>query len=459
MISRQLAEEVIHLAMSTGGDYAEIFIENTLKNTMSLTNGIMDSVVSGQDFGASVRVLRGTDSIYTYTNDVSKHALLELAKKAAQAVRGIGRSEQVSLVERYNVNYSPTLIVPSSVSANIKVQYMKAAYEAARSYSDKIVQAVITYRDYDQRVFIATSDGYYGEDRRIYTSFAVRAIASDGTSSETCNQRADIQGGLELFDRFKPEVIGRKASEIAVKMLYADASPVGELPVVLDSGTGGIFLHEACGHSLESSSVARGGSVFSDKLGEQIATSKVTVYDDGTIPGEWGTINVDDEGLPSTNNLLIENGILKGYMIDRLGARMMNMKPTGSGRKESYRFAPTSRMTNTYIAAGEDDEQDIIASVEYGVFAKLFGGGTANPQTSSFNFNVQEAYLIENGEITRPIKGATIMGMGVEALKNIEMVGKKLDFDGGMCGAASGSLPVSNGQPMIKISKLVVGGK
>lgn len=459
MISRQLAEEVIHLAMSTGGDYAEVYVENTLKNTMILSNGIMDSAVSGQDFGASVRVLKGTNSVYAYSNDVSRSAMLELAKKVAHSITGIDKDRQVQLVERYNVNYCPTLIVPSSMPTSVKVDYMKRAYEAARGYSDKIVQAVITYKDMDQVVLVATSDGYYGEDRRIYTSFAVRAVASDGSLSQTGNHRADIQGGLELFDRFSPEQIGIDASTTAVTMLYAEPSPVGELPVVIANGTGGIFFHEACGHSLESSSVARGGSVFSDKLGEVIASSKVTAYDDGTIPGEWGTINVDDEGLPSTRNLLIEDGVLKGYMIDRIGGRIMGMKPTGCGRKESYRFSPTSRMTNTYIAPGEDEDKDIISSVEYGVYAKLFGGGTANPQTSAFNFSVQEAYLIENGEITKPIRGATIMGMGVEALKNVEMVGKNLAFDGGLCGAASGSLPVSNGQPMIKISKLVVGGK
>lgn len=458
MISRKLAEEVIGAALSTGGDYAEVFVEHTQKNSMTMTNGIMDATVSGQDFGASVRLLRGTECVYAYTNDVSAAAMLELARKVAHAMEGVAKGQQVTLVERYNVNYCQTLIVPSSVQTAMKVDYMKRAYHAARSYSKDIVQAVITYKDMDQRIFLATSDGYCGEDRRIYTSFGVRSVASDGHMNQTGNHRAEIQGGFELFERYNPEEMGRAASETAVTMLYAEPSPTGELPVVIANGTGGIFFHEACGHSLESSSVARGGSVFSDKIGQQIASSKVTAWDDGTIAGEWGTINVDDEGLPSTKNLLIENGILKGYMIDRLGARKMGMEPTGCGRKESYRFAPTSRMTNTFIAPGQDEDKDIIASVEYGVFAKLFGGGTANPQTSSFNFNVQEAYLIENGQITKPIRGATIMGMGVEALMNVEMVGKHLAFDGGLCGAASGSLPVSNGQPMIKISKLVVGG-
>ncbi len=452
-------EEVIAAALASGGDYAELFLEDTRRNTMTMSGGRINVILSGCDYGASVRILRGTDSIYAYTNDVSRESLLKLAKQAASSLGEIAEGKQVSLVERYNLNYSQTLIVPSSVSNKDKAELVKRAYWAAKEYHPEVVQAIVTYKDIDQKITLATSEGLYTNDRRIYTSFGVRSIANRGSENQVCNKRYEVQGGLELFENWSPEWIGEQASQVAVMKLDARPSPIGEMPVVLPRGTGGIFLHEACGHSLESSSVANGGSVFSGKLGSQVATDKITIYDDGTIPGAWGSINVDDEGIPSQKNLLIENGILKGYMIDRLGARRMGMEPTGSGRKESYRFAPTSRMTNTYIVAGEDEEQDIISSVEYGLYAKEMGGGTANPQTSSFNFNVQEAYLIENGRITVPVKGATLMGMGVEALMNIEMVGNQLDFDGGFCGASSGSLPVSNGQPMIKISKLVVGGK
>lgn len=452
-------EEVIGIALAAGGDYAEIFVEDTRRNTIIMSGGRISSILSGCDFGASVRILRGTESIYAFTNDVSRASMLKLVNRAAASLGDIAEGRSVSLVEKYNLNYTPTLIVPSSVPNSDKAELVKRAYWSAREYHPSVVQAIVTYKDIDQKLTLATSEGLYTSDRRIYTSLGVRSIANRGHENQVCNKRYDVQGGLEMFNRRTPESLGGQASQVAVMKLDAKPSPIGEMPVVLPRGTGGIFLHEACGHSLESSSVAGGGSVFSGKLGKQIAADKITVYDDGTIPGAWGTINVDDEGVPSRNNLLIENGILQGYMIDRLGARRMGMEPTGSGRKESYRFAPTSRMTNTYIMAGEDEEQDIIGSVEYGLYAKEMGGGTANPQTSSFNFNVQEAYLIENGRITVPVKGATLMGMGVEALMNIEMVGNKLDFDGGFCGASSGSLPVSNGQPMIKISKLVVGGK
>lgn len=459
MISKLLMEEIIGVALSSGGDYAEVFVEDTTRNLIQLSGGRIGTMLSGNDFGASVRILRGTDSVYAYTNDISRPSMLELARRAAASMGALDKGKAVSLTERYNVNRCPVLIVPSSVPGGTKADMLRRAYGAAKGYHGSVVQAIVTYKDSDQKVMLATSEGVYSSDRRIYTTVGVRSIANRGGENQVCNKRYEVQGGLELFERWSPESIGEHASRVAVMKLDAAPAPVGKLPVVLSRGYGGIFLHEACGHSLESSSVAGGGSVFSGKLGMRIAPENVTVYDDGTIPGEWGSINMDDEGLAPTRNLLIDNGILRGYMIDRLGGRKMGMEPTGCGRKESYRFAPTSRMTNTYIAAGTDREEDIIAGVEYGVYAKEMGGGTANPQTSSFNFNVQEGYLIENGKITVPIKGATIMGMGTEALMNIEQVGNRLDFDGGYCGAASGSLPVSNGQPMIKISELVVGGK
>lgn len=459
MLSQAAMEEILGTALSTGGDYAEVFIEETDRNTIQLSGGGSPSVLSGKDYGASIRILRGVASIHAHTNEVSREALLRLAKRAAASIGDISQNVPVSLEERSYGQAHPVLIAPSSVPNAGKGEYLRLARDAALAYHNSVVQAIVTYKDWDQQVLVANSEGLYARDRRTYTTFGVRAVASNGGENEMCNKRIHVQGGLELFDEWKPASIGEQASRVAVMKLHAMPSPRGELPVVLSRGYGGIFLHEACGHSLESSSVAGGSSVYSGKLGQKVAAESVTIYDDGTIPGYWGSVNMDDEGLPPQKNLLIENGILRGYMIDRLGSRRMGMAPTGSGRKESYRFAPTSRMTNTYMCAGDDEEGDIIASVDYGIYAKEMGGGTANPQTSAFNFNVQEAYLIENGKITVPIKGATLMGMGSEALMNIEMVGNKLDFDGGMCGAASGSLPVSNGQPMIKIAKLVVGGK
>jgi len=242
-------------------------------------------------------------------------------------------------------------------------------------------------------------------------------------------------------------------------MLHADFCPAGVMPVVIDGGFGGVLFHEACGHSLEATSVAFGNSEFCGKMGQQVASPIVTAIDDGTMPNEWGSSNIDDEGTPTTKLVLIENGILKNYMIDKLNARRMGMPVTGSGRRESYQYAPTSRMRNTYIAPGSDDEAEIIASMEYGLYAKSMGGGSVNPVTGEFNFAVNEGYLVKNGRIDRPVRGASLIGKGGEVLMNIDRVGKKMWMAPGICGSASGSVPTNVGQPMIRIKKLTVGGR
>lgn len=459
MLSQSLTEEIIGRALSSGGDYAEVFVEDTIRNTLILSSKGVDTAITGEDYGASVRVFRGVNCIYTYTNDTSRKSLLELASRAASAIGTLGADRPITMVERYSLNRTPIKTIPSSVPNRRKAEVLHAIYAAAIDYSPEVVQCVVTHRDVDQKIFIATSDGSYTTDRRVYTRLYCRAVASDGEQNQTGISRPDSQAGMELYEMVPPEALGREAGQKAVNMLHARPSPTGEMPVVINNGNGAVFFHEACGHSLESAAVSLGVSLFGDKLGQKIASEKVTAIDDGTIPGGWGSLNVDDEGVPTTRNVLIEKGVLKGFMIDRLGGRRMNMPPTGCGRKESYRFCPTSRMTNTYIAAGDDADADIIGSIDHGLFAASIGGGTANTQTGAFNFNVLEAYLIRNGQIAYPVRGATIIGMAGEALKCIEMVGKALSFGPGMCGASSGSLPVSSGQPMIKLSRLTVGGK
>ena len=242
-------------------------------------------------------------------------------------------------------------------------------------------------------------------------------------------------------------------------MLHARNCPAGNMTVAIDNGFGGVIFHESCGHSLEATSVAKGNSVFADKLGEQIASTKITAIDDGTIANEWGSLNIDDEGNPTQKNVLIENGILKSYMIDKLNGRRMGMKSTGSGRRQSYKYAPTSRMTNTYIAAGDDKPEDIIASISDGLYAKKMGGGSVNPVTGEFNFAVSEGYLVKNGKIQEPVRGASLIGKGSEVLMNIDMVGDNMEMAQGMCGSSSGSIPVNVGQPMIRVKDMTVGGR
>ena len=262
-----------------------------------------------------------------------------------------------------------------------------------------------------------------------------------------------------MFKYIDPEYYGRQAARSAHTMLHAKNCPAGKMTVAIDNGFGGVICHEACGHSLEATSVAKGNSVFTGKLGEQIASTKVTAIDDGTIPNAWGSLNIDDEGTPTQKNVLIENGILKSYMIDKLNARRMGMKVTGSGRRQSYKYAPTSRMTNTYIANGDNTPEEIIASISDGLYAKKMGGGSVNPVTGEFNFAVSEGYLVKNGEIQEPVRGASLIGKGSEILMNIDMVGNNMTQGQGMCGSSSGSIPTNVGQPMIRVSEITVGGR
>ena len=366
----------------------------------------------------------------------------------------------VVLGERIPANLHPIAQLPASVHSARKAQKAREIYSAAKSYSPEIAQAIVSYSDSDQRVTIANSEGLLVRDRRVYTRVRVSAVASNGTENQSGTRAPGAMMGFELFDqRVDPEQIGREAAKTAVTMLHAPACPAGVMPVVIDGGFGGVIFHEACGHSLEATSVSRDMSEFCGKLGRQIAAPCVTAIDDGTLPGEWGSTNIDDEGMPTNRLVLIENGILKNYMIDRLGGLRMGMAPTGSGRRQSYAFAPTSRMRNTYIAAGTDDEAEMIATMGDGLYARRMGGGSVNPATGEFNFAVEEGYLVRGGQIDSPVRGASLIGRGGEVLMKIDRVGREMTMEQGMCGSISGSVPVNVGQPMIRVSSITVGGK
>jgi TldD protein len=459
MISRDILQEVLSKALLTGGDFAEIFAEDTISNNINMVNGKIENAVSGRDFGIGIRIFKGLRSVYAYTNDKSREGLLETAYKAASAL-GEGREEkEINLMERINANIHPIIYVPSSVGNAKKVNIVKQAYGAAKDYSSEIAQVAVYYSDVDQKVLIANSEGLLTEDRRIRTRLGINSIASNGIENQTGFEGPGRRMGFEMFEAVDPVFYGRSASQIAVTMLHADPCPAGKMTVAIDNGFGGVIFHEACGHSLEASSVAKGNSVFAGKLGQKIASEKVTAIDDGTMPNLWGSLNIDDEGMPTSRKVLIENGILKGYMIDKLNGRRMSMEPTGSSRRQSYKYAPTSRMTNTFIAAGEDSNEAIIASIDNGLYAKKMGGGSVNPVTGEFNFAVAEGYLVKSGKIDKPVRGATLIGKGHEVLMNIDMVGKDMQQGQGMCGSSSGSIPTNVGQPMIRVSEITVGGR
>ena len=460
MLDRNIAAEVLARAIQTGGDFAEIFLEDTVNTAISLKSDRIESLGTSREHGAGIRVFEGTRAIYVYTNDTGREGLMACAAQAAAAVRSGKGCAPVGFSHWSAARPAEIRILPGDTAAARKAEKLRAANAAARAVSPEIVQVNCGYEDHVQDVLICNTEGVFVTDRRVRSRMSISAVASDGKENQTGSVNPGAGMGFEIFEeRIDPEACGRRAAEQAVTMLHADSCPAGVYPVVIDGGFGGVIFHEACGHSLEATSVAYGISEFSGKLGQQIAAPCVTAIDDGTIPGEWGSTHIDDEGMPTSRLILIENGILVNYMIDKLGGRRMNMAPTGSGRRQSYQWAPTSRMRNTYIAAGTDDEAEMMATMGTGLYAKAMGGGSVNPATGEFNFAVREGYWVEDGKIVRPVRGASLIGKGGEVLMKIDRVGKKMTMDQGMCGSASGSIPVNVGQPMIRVSSMTVGGK
>ena len=459
MISREVCQRVLQKAVATGADYAEIFAENTVNHSINMIASKVDSIKDAVIAGASVRVYKGLRSVMASTVDTSEAGLIACAEKAADALGQGDAQIDIVLKERLFGDIHPVKIVPSSVTNKEKVAVLKEGYFAAKEYDACIKQVSGTILDVDHNILIANSEGLYTQDRQIRTRISISAVADKGEGTQTGSFNPGRRMGMEMFDFIDPKAVGLRAAKQAVTMAGAGYCPAGVMPVVIGNGFGGVIFHEACGHSLEASSVAYGQSQFAGKLGQMIANEKVTAIDDGTIPNAWGSINIDDEGTPAQRNVLIEKGVLKSYMIDKFNGRRMGMASTGNARRESYSYTPTSRMTNTYIAAGEDKNEDIIASIEYGLYAKQMGGGSVNPVTGEFNFAVNEGYIIRNGVICEPVRGASLVGKGSEIIKNIDMVGTDMEMGQGMCGSSSGSVPTNVGQPLIRVSSITVGGR
>ena len=459
MIARDVCERVLRAAVSTGADYAELFAEHTDESRITMLDSKVQNIHAGVIAGAAVRVYKGLRSVMSSTVDTSEAGLIRCAQRAAEAL-GQGKAEiDIVLRERLFGDIHPVKIVPGSVANAEKISVLKEAYFAAKDYNEIIRQVSGNLMDYDHNILVANTEGIYAQDRQIRTRIAISAVAEKDGETQTGTCSPGRRMGMEMFDIIDAKNVGLHAAKQAVTMAGAGYCPAGVMPVAIGNGFGGVIFHEACGHSLEASSVAYGQSQFTGKLGQQIANTKVTAIDDGTIPNAWGSINIDDEGTPAQKNVLIENGILKSYMIDKFNARRMGMTSTGNSRRQSYAYTPTSRMTNTYIANGDDKNEDIIKSIEYGLYAKELGGGSVHPATGEFNFSVSEGYIVRNGEICEPVRGASLVGKGSEILMNIDMVGNDMDMGQGMCGSSSGSVPTNVGQPLIRVSSITVGGR
>ena len=459
MITKEVCQRILGRAMASGGDFAELFAQHSLSHNVHMIDSKVDAASDTVTAGAAVRVYKGLRSVMATTMDTSEEGLLRCAAQAADALGHSDAPIDIVLKERIFGDIHPVRIVPSSVSNAGKVAILKDAYFAAKDYHEVVRQVSAALGDVDRHILIANSEGLYTTDRQIRTRLALSAVAEINGETQTGTFNPGSRMGLEMFETVEPKSIGIRAAKQAVTMAGAGYCPAGVMPVAIAGGFGGVIFHEACAHSLEATFVAYGRSKFAGKLGQQIANPKLTAIDDGTIPNAWGSVNIDDEGHPSQRNVLIENGILKSYMIDRMGGRRLNMAPTGNARRQNYSYTPTSRMTNTFIAPGTDSDEDIIGSIEYGLYAKEMGGGSVNPVTGEFNFAVDEGYMIRKGKICEPVRGACLVGEGTKILMDIDMVGKGLEMGQGMCGSSSGSIPTSVGQPLIRVSSITVGGR
>ncbi len=458
MIGTQLAERVLLKALGNGADFAELFLEDSEACSLQMLNGNVEKAMSSRSCGAGIRVLLGTRSAYAYASSVTEEALLKTAAAAAAALRGEAALPGIRFgMKEYGM---PARIPFREVENAARTELMRRACEAAQAVSPEVSRVSVRYLDRTRRTEIFNSEGLAVRNEEPRTRLYVQAVAVEGAQAQTGGRGPGRCMGFEAYRTcVDVEAEARMAAESALTMLHADECPAGTMPVVIDGGFGGVIFHEACGHSLEATGVAYGNSEFCGKLGQQIASTKVTAIDDGTIPNYWGSENIDDEGNPTTKLVLIENGILKNYMIDRFNSRSMNMPVTGSGRRQDYTFAPTSRMRNTYIAPGSDDESEIIASMGDGLYAKKMGGGSVNPVTGEFNFAVGEGYLVKGGKIDRPVRGATLIGKGGQTIMKIDRVGRKMWMAQGMCGSMSGRGPTNVGQPMIRVTEMTVGGR
>jgi TldD protein len=385
--------------------------------------------------------------------------LRRAAEAASAAARGGGGGTRVAPLTATTIAPpAASIIAPESVDKRDKVALLERADAAARDVGTAITSVTAGYADIRRRIVVANSDGLLAGDEQVRTRMNVHCVATGDTGMQTAHQAPGRTMGFELFDEFPPEEIARTAARRAITLLDAVPAPSGRLPVVLRRGAGGVLFHEACGHGLEADHILKDASVFKDRVGEQVATPLVTIVDDGGYRREWGTIVVDDEGHPARRNVLIENGVLTDYMWDVVRARKEGRSPSGNGRRETYRHLPLPRMTNTFVLEGETDPDDIVRSVDYGIYCVQLGGGSVEPATGDFVFGITEAYLIENGEITQPIRAAQLIGNGPEVLQMVDAVGNDFETWTGMCGKQGQNVPVSSGQPTVLVREMTVGG-
>lgn len=459
MLNPMTAKAVIDHALFLGADFAELFVEHHQTNSIQFNSQEVDKINSGIDFGIGIRLFFGHKVLYGFTNSTEENEL----KRVTGLLAAKDKREQIVQAGSINLIRYPQrhgCIQPLSQDPYLdsKIAFLRQADIAARGESDKISQFMGSVLQREQQVEIFNSEGLHIGDTRHYIRISANAVAQDGSEQSVGMEGPGALSGWEFSQHLDANVLGKEVAAQALVKLNAAVCPSGEMPVVIGNGFGGVIFHEACGHLLETTSVAKKASVFHDKMGELIANPVVNAVDDGTMANEWGSIHIDDEGMATQRTQLIKDGKLTSFMVDKMGGLKTGYAPTGSGRRQNYKFAPTSRMRNTFIEAGESTFDQMISSIEKGIYAKKLGGGSVQPGTGEFNFAVREAYLIENGKITKPLKTATLISTGPKVLKEISMVGKDMALAPGMCGSVSGSVPTTVGQPSLKVDNILVGG-
>jgi TldD protein len=454
-------KKVIERALSKGGDFAEIYFEYRIELAINLSENKIKSLNYGISPGLGVRVISGSKTGYAYTDDFRFEKILEVADVASYvADSGIG-NKAVNLEEKRKAGQNFKVEKPIYLlDLDKKIEWLWRANDSARGYDGRIKQVDINYFESARYFWIANSEGVYVEsDDSLFRIFITSVAISDGLREMGVSYLGGRYGYDFLLEN-PPEKFGVDSSKQAVSKLYAKPAPAGNFPVLIKSGWGGVLVHEAVGHGLEGDFNRKGISVYSGKLGQKVCSELVTIIDDGTVPNSRGSVAIDDEGTPTQRTVLIENGILKNYMLDKLNAKLLNLESTGNGRRESYRHYPLPRMRNTFIDAGKDDPSDLIKSVKFGIYAKSLGGGQVDIVTGNFVFEINEGYLIENGEITHQIRGANLIGNGPEVMRKVIGVGNDLEIEKGTgtCGKDGQYVPVGVGQPTILVSEMTVGG-
>jgi TldD protein len=453
----QLLGRIISKALEKGGDFADIYLENRISRQIVMEESKFKSGLYGISQGAGVRVISGNKTGYAYTEEITEAKLLRAAEIASFVAKNSTACSPVGLSETSRSSYVTVKMPLEEIADEKRIEIIKRADQAAKDFDPRIKMALIDYNDEVRSRIIANSEGIYLKDELPLLFFIVQVMSDDGRARHMARERLSNHSGFEMFDAVTPETVSRNAAREAIAMLQAEEAPAGIMDVVMQNGWGGVLAHEAVGHPLEADNIAKGIGAFTGKLGQKVANDCFTLIDDGTLPNYRGTINYDDEGTEAKRNVLINKGMLQGYMTDILSSRQLSMARTGNGRRESFRYIPIPRMTNTFIDKGNDNPQDILASTKKGIYVQSLSGGSVNPVTGVFNFTCREAYLIENGKKTKPIKGATLIGSCMDVISNIDAVGNDLDFGPGICGKGQ-SAEVTAGQPTVRIRGINVGG-